>query len=367
MLIQEELICLSGAFFISCLISFLSIPSIVFIAKAKNLCAGSNARSSHKGFIPNLGGVALFASIMLSVNFMNKGEYNLGFSFLMGGIIILFFMGLKDDILIIDPLKKIIGQILVSFLLAAFTDVRIDNLFGLFGVYQLNYHFSVLLTTFGIMVIINAYNLIDGIDGLVSGIGIICASSFTLFFIVNGIYLPALLGVALVGALGIFFYFNVFSHKNKLFMGDTGSMIVGLILAFLAIRFISSNANEGLYWHISASPAIAFGIMGIPLTDVLRVMFIRVIRKRSPFSADKLHLHHILLRAGFTHRQATLRLMLQNVIFIMVSYVFRNLNQVFILLIIFMLSALYTSWACFLASDKSTLVKIKLKGFFKYM
>ncbi|MCY1635016.1 MraY family glycosyltransferase [Marinifilum sp. D737] len=352
MLSHEDILFLAFAFLISWMSSYLSIPSIVTVARAKNLCAESIARSSHSGWVPNLGGVALFASLMLGMNFFGNGTDTNDFHCLMGGMVILFFFGIKDDVLVLDPVKKLAGQVVVSLIMVYFADVRLDHFHGFLGLHEIYYPISLLISVFAMVVIINAYNLIDGIDGLASGVGLVCSGSFTIWFVINGFYTQSLIGVSLMGALCSFFYFNVYSRRNKLFMGDTGSMIVGLVLGYFVMKFIQLNGAENLKWQIGASPAVAFGILIVPLFDVIRVMMVRISRKRSPFHADKSHIHHLLLRAGFTHKGASFRIIFGNIAFVVLCYFGRDWHSEILFAAVIGFAIVLTMWVIHMAKRR---------------
>lgn len=216
-----------------------TIPAVIRVAREKHLLEEPNGRSSHVQKTPCLGGIAIFAS--LAIVFLLVAHLypaNTGSSHLiLPSLIILFFVGLKDDILIIDPYKKLVAQLIAAGLLIACTDIRIGSLFGLLGVFELPYVVSFVLTAFIFVVVINSYNLIDGIDGLAASLGIVAALAFGIYFHTIGVAWAAVLCATLIGSLLSFLSFN-FSARNKVFMGDSGSLIVGFVLAILAITFI---------------------------------------------------------------------------------------------------------------------------------
>jgi UDP-N-acetylmuramyl pentapeptide phosphotransferase/UDP-N-acetylglucosamine-1-phosphate transferase len=239
-------------------------------------------------------------------------------------------MGVKDDILIIDPLKKFAGQIFAIVLVAFFADIRITNLYGLFNIEQLPYIVSLLLTFFVYIVIINSFNLIDGIDGLAAGTGILTSSIFGIWFWLNGNIAYTIFSFSITGSLLAFFYFNVFSKNNKLFLGDSGSLIIGLVIGVLTCRFLQPDSPGNGFGYIQSAPAVAIGILIVPLFDTFRVFILRIIQGKSPFVADKQHLHHCLLQLGNTHLQATLILLSVNLIFIVLSYLLQGIGIVWL-------------------------------------
>jgi UDP-N-acetylmuramyl pentapeptide phosphotransferase/UDP-N-acetylglucosamine-1-phosphate transferase len=242
---------------------------------------------------------------------------------------------------------------------------------GIFGVYELPVTVSYILTIFTILVIINAYNLIDGIDGLAAGIGVIASFTFGIFLYMVENTVLATLSFALCGSLIAFLYYNL--SNAKIFMGDTGSLIVGLILSILAINFIEANINNPktseelseflqLHFNISnisidlskSAPAIAIGILIIPLFDTLRVFFFRIIRRTSPFRPDRNHIHHKIIALGLNHKKASFILYFVNIIFIALSFSLRNLHSGQILIILAILAALSSQIPYMLAKYKKS-------------
>ena len=220
-----------------CLTWFI-IPSVVNISRLKNLTDKPNGRTSHFKATPTLGGIAVFVALVLSTVIFAGTYFKFELKYIISGLIVVFFIGIKDDILVIDPYKKLAGQIFAIVLIAVFAGIRITSLYGLFHIGQLPYVASILLTVFVFIVIINGFNLIDGIDGLATGIGILTSSIFGIWFLINGHMACTILSFSFVGTLTAFFYFNVFSKTNKIFLGDTGSMIIGFVMGVMACRFL---------------------------------------------------------------------------------------------------------------------------------
>ena len=315
-------------------ITAFTIPSIVHVTRSKNLCSVPNGRTSHAGSIPTLGGIAIFIGFLLSTVVVAGTHYIIELRYIIAGLIIIFFIGVKDDILVIDPYKKLTGQVSAAILIAVFADIRITNLYGLFHIQQLPYIASVLLTVFVFIVIINGFNLIDGIDGLASGIGIVTASTFGSWLWINGNIPYTILSFSFVGSVIAFFSFNVFGKKNKLFLGDTGSLVIGFVIAILACRFLQFELIAHEIAKIPSAPTVVCGVLIIPLFDSLRVFMLRILQGRSPFKADRQHLHHRLLQLQFTHLQATLILISVNLFFITLSYLLRGIGIVWLMAVI---------------------------------
>lgn len=297
---------------------YISIPSIVTVAHEKHLYDLPGKRKSHHNNVPNLGGVAIFAGLIISTGlFVNVSESKELMPVLVA-IVVIFFIGIKDDILIIAPDKKLIGQIIAAIIIVIVGDVRFTSLHGFMGVYDIDYFPSIMLTGFVVVVLTNAFNLIDGIDGLAAGIGMVVSLTFGTWFFLTGFHNYAILSAALFGSLACFFGFNVFGKKNKVFMGDTGSLILGLIMSVLAIKFNEANISYKGFYTIESAPAVSFGILIVPLFDTIRVFTIRIVRGQSPFHPDKNHLHHRVLKLGFSHFRSTSLISLVNVCFIVI-------------------------------------------------
>ncbi|MEE4247486.1 MAG: MraY family glycosyltransferase, partial [Kangiellaceae bacterium] len=248
----------------------------------------------------------------------------------------LFFLGLKDDLLILSPRKKFTGQLFAALLLIVFTDTRIYGFSGLLGITIMPYWVSVSFTLFVYILIINAFNLIDGIDGLAGGLAMMASIAFGYLFYQDNDISMTVLASALTGVLIPFLFLN-FSKRKKIFMGDTGSMLIGFIIAVFAVRFIDNSQSDLLSSYRTSSPVLTLSILFFPLLDTLRIFFIRlIIHKTSPFVADKNHLHHRFLSIGFSHVQTTAMVVFINVILIVITYSCKNLDihmQLLILLV----------------------------------
>lgn len=293
-------------FIIAWAISYFSFPVIINISNVKELFATPTDRSSHLKKTPNLGGVGIFMGFILS--FTTFGSlFSIGDNYnLIGSIVVLFFLGLKDDILILSAKTKFLVQFGISLIVTLNSHATINSFYGIFDIYEIGSISSIALTTFFYVLIINAYNLIDGIDGLAAVIAIcfLTISSF-LFYNANETTL-LVISLILNGSIIAFLQYN-FSQKNKIFMGDTGSMIVGFLLSFLAISILNQKQINFGFLSYSTSPALIVALLFYPLLDTVRIFFIRLfILRKSPFSADKNHLHHKLLILGFKHYQISL-------------------------------------------------------------
>ncbi|MFB9054522.1 glycosyltransferase family 4 protein [Formosa undariae] len=293
-------------FLLALVTAFLAFPTIIFIAHAKQLVDVPDKRSVHSKTVPTLGGIGIFFAVAIVLTLCGAFLDAKLLMPVVGALIILFFLGVKDDILILSPKKKMLGQIIAALMVILITDIRITTFSGILGLEDLPYFISIGFTLFVFILIINAYNLIDGLDGLAGSVGLLVSMFYGfLFFNMQEMSLTVV-SLALVGSLIAFLYFN-FSKVRKIFMGDTGSMVVGFLLAFQSVAFISINQlNPMAQFHLNA-PIIVLAILFFPLLDTLRIFYVRVvILKKHPFSPDKNHIHHHMLQLGLKHWQVTL-------------------------------------------------------------
>ncbi len=317
---------------ISFTITFLAIPVIITVAERKKLFDIPDERKIHIDPIPSLGGLGIFAGFILACLISIQFQGALEFQYFLAAAFVIFFLGLKDDILVISPIKKFIGQVLAAFLIIYKGGVQIKSMHGFMGIHELPESFSLLLTYFTVIVIINSFNLIDGIDGLAGSLGLMSSMVFGFYFLQINMPAYAILSFSLAGSLAAFLIFNF--QPAKIFMGDTGSLLIGLVTSILVVKFIDAATAPDVAYPIAASPALGFTILMIPLLDTLRVFAIRIFHRRSPFSPDRNHIHHLLLDKGLSHRTITLGLVAINLFFIVTAYACRNIGCTWIVLAI---------------------------------
>lgn len=312
------------SFIVSVVITITAIPVIINISKLKDLMAEIEVRSSHEELTPTLGGVAIFAATLISYFLWKIPSEGNEMHLAVTSLIILFFLGIKDDILILSPKKKILIQIAASLLLITLGDLRITNLYGFFGYNSISYIPGVVLTTFIFIVLTNAVNLIDGIDGLAGSFGFMASLCFAFLFYKLNLFAYVILSVSLGGSLLGFLRYN-FSIKNKIFMGDTGSLILGFLVSFFSIKFITINSSYAYDSNLeNDAPLLVMVILILPLFDTLRMFIIRLISGKSPFKGDRNHFHHILLDRNLSHWNATLVLLIFNLLAIYIYSEFLN-------------------------------------------
>ncbi|WP_167618020.1 MraY family glycosyltransferase [Maribellus sediminis] len=311
-----ELLLIFGSFVLAFILILVTVPPIVAIARAKKLYEPFEDRKVHTEIVPPLGGVAIFIAFILSTIIATDGLSFDSLKYIIAAVIIMFFIGLKDDILVISAHKKFLVQMFAAVLLIALGNIRFTNLHGIFGIHEIGYLTSVSLSLLAMIGIINAFNLIDGIDGLASGLAITGAFVFGIWFYLSENYQLSIMAFALVGSLSGFFLYNVFGKRNKLFMGDTGSLIVGIVMSTLVIKFNELNLVADSV-AFSSAPALSFAVVSVPIIDTLRVLAIRLSRKKSPFSPDKNHVHHYLLELiPNSHLKVTLIIVAVNALMI---------------------------------------------------
>ncbi len=340
---------------ISFFLAFLIIPSILRVANSKNLYDEPNKRSSHKTKIPTLGGLAIFLSFLFTYSIFIDFIDFIYIPFLIPSILIVFGIGIKDDIIVTSPLIKLLGQIIAAFIIVSLGDIRFTSLHFLLG-FKLNYLSSVTLSVVVFVFLMNAINLIDGVDGLAAIISIIAIISFGSWFYINNSFHIPIFAASLLGAILAFLYYNVFSKNQKIFMGDTGSLIIGFLISIIMIKFCEFNINPTSDFKITtnSSPAISIGILIIPIIDTLRIFIFRISNGKSPFSADRNHIHHRMLTLGLSHLKITLILGLINIIFVILAFIFRNLGTI-------ILSLLFIALGLLLSYIPSFLIKKKIK------
>ena len=328
-------------FLISYVLAIRAYPVVVYLSREKNLMAIPDYRSAHSTVTPNLGGIGIFIAFTLTLMIIlgisesilkNLNEILL----LLAGVSIMFFLGVKDDLIGISPFKKLFGQAIAAALVVLVSGIQIQSLGGLFGIYELPYLVSVLFSILLFLFLINAFNLIDGIDGLASVIGIICCMVLGFFFLIFEQTAMMLVSFVLVGALIGFLRFN-FSVENKLFMGDSGSMVVGFVIIYLATKFLQVIPVEVSGMIMPNKFILILSLLFFPILDTIRVFVIRILNKKNPFKADRNHIHHRLLDLGLSHLQATLMIALCTVLLFGITFIAHQLPinfQLFILLII---------------------------------
>ena len=340
-------------FIIGVVVSYKSHPIIIKISNIKNLMSEPNHRDVHSKKTPNLGGIALFLATSLVILFLSNFFDVFIILNLLGSIMIIFFIGLVDDLIGMRPKSKLIGQITVIISIILFTNLRIECLYGLLGFYELPYAVSILITVLFFVTIINAYNLIDGVDGLAGSFAITVNVFFGCFFYLNTNYFMCYLSFGMVGALISFLLFN-FSKKDKIFMGDTGSLVIGFILAYQAINLLPLSFTENGELMDSKSIIYILALFSFPLIDTTRVFIIRLRAGKNPFTADNNHIHHNLLAFGLRPWKISILTTIITIFMVLLVFLFDELE-------INLLTVIYISACSIIAIIINNLQRFKKK------
>ena len=315
---------LIASFILAIFLSLYAVPIVVKVAHSLRFMDNPNERSAAESPIPTLGGISIFLSFIFSSTLGLTGEIMPEFIYIIIAALLMFFVGLKDYILTLSARKKLGAQLMAAAIIIFLGKMRFTDLHGFLGIEGIGIMPGVILTFFAVIGIINAFNLMDGIDGLCAGLSMLAAAVFGSWFFISGHFNYAILSFSLVGAIAGFFWYNVYGTKNRIFMGDTGSLVLGTIMSVLVIQFNEFNIDQTQPFAIASAPAVSFGILIYPLVDTLRVFIIRILNFKSPFLADKNHLHHRLLTLGLSHKQATYTIMGMNFLFIVAVFSLKN-------------------------------------------
>lgn len=368
-IIDGLLVCL-----VSVAVSGIIIPQILLIAFRKKLFDELNERKIHTAAVPRLGGLAFVPSILLSLClvigfkllFYNLAPVDvLGFNILKSGgqsplvgissveilplcfglsaVIIMYLIGIADDLVGVRYRAKFVAQIMASLLLVA-GGARIDNLHGFLGVYELPIFMSCILTVILVVFIINAINLIDGLDGLASGLSAIAMVFYAVNFILADQWAYSLLAFAVLGTLIPFFFYNVFGNAamgRKIFMGDSGSLTTGILISFLAMETTRLTAQPLYRANLLV---VAFAPLAIPCLDMLRVFIHRILRGKSPFLPDRSHIHHKLLALGLSQRTAMIAILAASACLVVADIWLAKFVGSFVILLIDLAVFLLSNW-----------------------
>ena len=314
-------------------LTYYLIPPIIRIARTKHLFDEPTERGAHTYRTPTLGGIAIFAGVLFSIVFWTPFNVFNDLQYILGAFIIIFLIGAKDDIEPISARSKLIGQIFAAGILVFKSNIMLTSLYGVMGIYDIPEWAGILLTMFTILVTINAFNLIDGINGLAGSVGALIALFFGSWFLLIDRIEFALIAFSLAGSTIAFLKYNF--TPARIFMGDTGSLLIGTVCAILVIQFIETHKELPLNpYTFNAVPSVAIGILILPLFDTFRVFLTRAIRGNSPFKPDRRHIHHLLIDSGFNHTQATIILVIVNVLFIILVCYFQHLGTFNLLLLV---------------------------------
>ena len=342
--------------------SLFLIPRIRQISLQQHLTDSSGNRSSHIGDVPSFGGVAFYISYILVLFFSQSLDNHHVSLTLLASITIVFFTGFLDDLKDLSPKIKFLGQFIAVGILMTQLDFRIHSLHGFLGIFEIPMAVSVSGSMFFLLGIINAFNLIDGIDGLTGITGIIVASFYAFMFYVLDSFFYAAVAITTIGTLLAFLRFN-FSIKRKIFMGDTGSLVIGLVLGLLTLRLMSfeDEAFVFLSFNRAQLPLFLITVLFVPLLDTVRVMLVRILNRVSIFKPDRNHIHHIIIDFGLSHRRASFLIGTCNffaaLLMFFVIQLFDFVGSFIVLIVMFLLAIL----VLFLMNKNKAAIRLKVK------
>lgn len=309
-------------------LTYLAIPAIIRVAREKKLFDQPNERSAHEQPTPALGGIGIFGGAICGIILWTPIDTFGVLQYILAALFIVFLIGLKDDLMPVSPVKKLIAQLTAATILAYKSHIKITSLYGVMGVYELPELTSFILSIVVIVGIINAFNLIDGINGLAGSVGLFSCLTWGGWFFWVGRLELAVVAFSVAGAIVAFLKYNF--TPAKIFMGDTGSLLIGTVCAILAVKFIELPREMplGQPYAFQAAPAIAIGVLILPLYDTLRVFTLRLLNGGSPFHPDRTHIHHLLLDLGYSHMQATSMLLGVNIFIVALVFALNHLGTV---------------------------------------
>lgn len=312
------------------LISFVIIPVIIKYSLARNLGDVPGRRKVHKKVTPSLGGVAIFMSFLASSFIWLDFDQWSDIRYVLASLSLVFLLGVRDDLVPLRALHKLYGQI-VAVIILLFSSVQLNSFYGLFGIYEINTVLAYFLTGFTIIIITNSFNLIDGLDGLAGIVGTIALVSFGIWFFMADNPIFSLFCFAMAGGIIAFLVFNW--EPSEIFMGDTGAMVIGMLLAICVIHFMDVNEALPKTHPVKFAATISAGVcfIIIPLFDTLRIIILRISKGQSPFKPDKSHIHHAIMRLGMSHAKTSTILASVSVLYIIGALIFKSVGDKFML------------------------------------
>lgn len=302
-------------------------PVFIRLYTKNNIVDKRDARKVHINEVPTMGGVPIFLAFLIAIFIWISYTELQEQRYFIGTLVFIFFVGLRDDFVNLKAFTKLLSQIVPAVVIFYLTDIKITSMYGFISSAAFPIYLSLPVTIFTIIVITNSFNLIDGLDGLAGLVSLIVLSTFGVWFILNGSQSLGLLMFAMAGSIFAFLQYNW--QPAKIFMGDTGALLLGFFFSIVTIRFINLNTSLAVDnpLKFEGSIATAIAVLIIPLFDTLRIFTIRIIKRKSPFAADKNHTHHVLMRLGLTHAQTAIILGIVNLIFIGLAVIFRHVGD----------------------------------------
>jgi len=304
----------------SFLIAFSAMPIVIRVFRSLNLLDNPDRRKVHSVSTPSLGGIAIYVAAMVSLLFWVPIAELAEYKFFLLAIFFAFLLGVRDDISSLQALDKLTIQVFAALLVVFVADIKFTGLYGILGLTSLSTGIAEFLSIFVIVGLTNAFNLIDGLDGLAGSVACIILGIFSWWFFAAGFSTLGFISLSLGAAVFAFLFYNW--APAKIFMGDTGSLVLGFTISVLMIQFIELNyvMVSTAKLHLTAPVAMAVALLILPVYDTFRVFTIRFMAGRSPMSPDKNHVHHILLKLGFGHAACTLILVGFNLSLVAVAW-----------------------------------------------
>lgn len=372
---MENLYILIAAFVTAVTLGRMIIPNILIISLRKRLFDVPDERKVHKRPVPRLGGVSFFPVILFALCMFSALRLLMGHGpdeskaaqlvcellFLVSGLTLLYIIGIADDLVGVRYRRKFLVQV-VSAAMFPLSGIYINNFYGLFGVFMVPAEVGIPLTMLLVVFITNAINLIDGIDGLASGLSMVALVAFGVMFVHYQMWSYGMLAFVTVGVIIPFFSYNVFgsaSMGRKVFMGDTGSLTLGFILSFCVIRYCMYE--PGMLLTVKSSPVlVSFSVLMVPCLDVIRVVLRRARNKKPLFMPDRSHIHHKFLAMGFSPRKALVTILLMSACFGVFTLVgIRYLNNTFVFVVDVVVWTLLNLWFDYVINRKNEELRMK--------
>lgn len=317
--------------FIAFVISFLLFPVLIKLLQKLEVYDAIKEHKIHDSYTPSMGGIAFYLGLILALIVVLPFQKWIDLKYFFISLSLMFLIGLRDDVLGLSPIKKLLGQLLPITILVIFGQLFLDTSLFSFSFADLPIGFKAVITITVIVLVTNSYNLIDGLDGLAGSIGIMCLSIFGVWFYYLGYLTLSLVAVCSVGSLFAFLLYNW--QPSKIFMGDTGALPIGLLLSFYSIQFLNTNdaldPGHPMKWQSSFGALVCLLI--IPVFDTSRVVILRLRKGLSPFKADKNHLHHQFLKLGFSHAKSVVSIGVINLLFISLALLMKDQSDLVIL------------------------------------
>lgn len=302
-------------------------PILILVFKKLKMIDAPGGRKIHNGFIPSMGGVGFVIGIFISVITWFSLNQMVELRFFLTSFGLIFLLGLRDDLVDLTAWQKLLGQIVAAYIVVIFGDIRFTSLYGFLGIYEIPELVSYVITIFTIVGLTNSFNLIDGLDGLAGSISVVAFTFLGWWFWEADMIAYSMFSLITVGGVLSFLIFNW--HPAKIFMGDTGSLSLGFALSVMAILFVNTNGNmlasEG--WKFNAPIASGLALLIVPIYDTCRIFTKRIRRGKSPFSADKSHIHHFMMRMGLRHDQVALAMVGIMLFFVGIIFIGAQLND----------------------------------------